>query len=300
VALLARVARTSGERSRIAGLRMIFGAAAAALVAIGTLRIAAAGGAPSGFFVAALFYSALATIVLLWVSAARLPERGPTRAGGRTADTAIGWRLNPAFATLNIAMIAAVIATTMVGKSTLYYFKYQIHDESAAGTALALMGVVGVLFVPIWMAVAVRWGARTQWFASVATAATALAIFMAASPQTAIGTDLVLALFQASVSGFSFGFWAMLPDAIEHRSPVPADAQAHMFGLAALLQKIGLGIAAALVGALLALSGYKPNVAQNAATLLNLRAAMSLFPLAALLVSAAAMVFNPLRPEREG
>ena len=73
-----------------------------------------------------------------------------------------------------------------------------------------------------------------------------------------------------------------------------------MFGLAALLQKVGLGIAAALVGGLLALSGYKPNVAQSAGTLLNLRAAMSLFPLAALLLSAAAMAFNPLRPEREG
>jgi GPH family glycoside/pentoside/hexuronide:cation symporter len=300
VALLARVARTSGERSRIAGLRMIFGAAAAALVAIGTQRIGAAGGAQSGFFVAALFFSALASFVLLWVGSAKLPH--PTiRAGSDgTRAAAAGWRLNPAFVTLNLAMIAAVIATTMVGKSTLYYFKYQIHDEHAAGAALALMGVVGVLFVPVWMAVAVRWGARAQWFASVATAAAALALFMTTSPRTATRMDMFLALFQASVSGFSFGFWAMLPDAIEHRSEAPADAQALMFGLAALLQKIGLGIAAALVGALLAFSGYKANAVQSAGTLLSLRAAMSLFPLAALAVSAAAMAFNPLRPERGG
>jgi Na+/melibiose symporter-like transporter len=298
VAWLARVARTSAERSRIAGLRMIFGAAAAVLVAIGTQHVAAGGGGGrSGFFLAALLFAGIATLVLLWVSAARLPPLPPGDTGP-TPRRVLVQPLNAAFVTLNLAAIAGVVATTMVGKSVLYYFKYQLHDEPAAGGGLALMGVVGVLFVPVWMAVAERWGARAQWFASVATAMAALGGFLAAAPATAVGMDAFLILFQAAVTGFAFGFWAMLPDAIEHRSSAPADAQVLMFGLASLLQKIGVGAAAALVGSLLAWSGYRANVEQSAGTLLSLKAAMTVVPLVALLLSAAAMAFNPLRPQR--
>jgi GPH family glycoside/pentoside/hexuronide:cation symporter len=160
------------------------------------------------------------------------------------------------------------------------------------------MGVIGVLFVPMWMAIAARWGVRRQWLASIGAAAAALALFVAASPRTPLVMDVFLGLFQASVSGFSFGFWAMLPDAIEYRSSRPADRQVMMFGLAAFLQKVGVGVAAALVGLVLALSGYRANVPQAEGTLLSLRLAMTLLPLLALTASAAAMALNPLRPAR--
>jgi GPH family glycoside/pentoside/hexuronide:cation symporter len=297
VAWLARVARTSAERSRIAGLRMIFGAAAAVLVAIGTQQVAAGGGGGlGGFFLAALAFAGIATLVLLWVGATRLPPL-PQREARTKRGRFVVQPLNAAFVTLNLAAIAGVVATTMVGKSVLYYFKYQLSDEPAAGAGLALMGVVGVLFVPAWMAVAVRWGARAQWFASVATAMAALTGFLVAPPATPFGMDLFLILFQSAVTGFAFGFWAMLPDAIEHRSSVAADAQVLMFGLAAFLQKVGVGAAAALVGSLLAWSGYRANVEQSADTLLSLKTAITTVPLAALLVSAMAMAFNPLRPQ---
>lgn len=303
VALLAEVARTSGDRSRVAGLRMIFGAGAAVLVSVLTVRVTgtSARGAAGGFLLVAAVFAAVGSLVLLWIS-----NSGMRRGAGDTPEVprdrqpvAVRLRLNRAFLSLNLAMIAAVVGTTMVGKSVLYYYKYQLHDATAAGSALAMMGVVGVLFVPVWMAAAVRWGVRRQWFASIATAAAALTFFAAHDPRTPLGMGLFLALFQAAVSGFSFGFWAMLPDAIEYRSSRTADRQALMFGLAALLQKVGVGVAAALVGLVLTLSGYRANVAQSESTLLSLRAAMILVPLVALAASAAAMAFNPLRPRVE-
>lgn len=300
VALLAQVARTSGDRSRVAGLRMIFGAAAAALVAVATPRIAGGSSGPeaaSGFLVAAFVFGSVATIVLLVAS--RYGMGGgeePSAPSVQEPDRLPPARLNRAFLSLNAAMIAAVVGATMVGKSVLYYFKYQIHDERAAGAALALMGVMGVLTVPVWMAVAARWGVRRQWLASIAAAVAALGLFLAANPRDALVMDAFLALFQASVSGFSFGFWAMLPDAIEYRAGRPADRQVLMFGLAAFLQKIGVGLAAALVGLVLTLSGYKANAPQTQGTLLSLREAMTLLPLLALAASAGAMMLNPLRP----
>jgi Na+/melibiose symporter-like transporter len=53
-----------------------------------------------------------------------------------------------------------------------------------------------------------------------------------------------------------------------------------------------------LVGLLLALSGYRANVEQSAGTLLSLKAAMTIVPLVAFLLSAVAMAFSPLRPPR--
>jgi GPH family glycoside/pentoside/hexuronide:cation symporter len=301
-ALSAQVAPTSADRARIAGLRMIFGAAAAALVATGTQAIAVrVSGRPdgaTGFLVAAALFSSVATAILLWVGLAFRPDGGsPTPpAPPPFAATLRAIGRNRAFLILNLAMFAAVVAVTMVTKGTLYYFKYRIGEPGAAGGALALMGVAGVLFVPAWMAVSARWGGRVQWFASVACGSAVLAAFAASAPATTTGMTIVLIGFQASITGISFGFWAMLPDTVDYGEQV-SGVRVHvlLFGLAALLQKIALGLAAALVGLFLGLSGYVPDIRQDAQTLASLRHAMTFVPLIALGLSALAMAFNPLR-----
>jgi Na+/melibiose symporter-like transporter len=302
-ALSAQVAPTSAGRARIAGLRMIFGAAAAALVATGTQAIGrAVSGRPDGaigFLAAAGLFSAIATAMLLLVGrwfgrdapGAGLPDPPPFRATLRSIGR------NRAFLILNLAMFAAVVAITMVTKGTLYYFKYRIGDEGAAGGALALMGIAGVLFVPPWMAVTARWGGKVQWLASIAAGSAMLAAFGATEPTTASGMTLILIGFQASITGISFGFWAMLPDTVDYGEEASGvRVQVLLFGLAALVQKIAFGLAAALVGLLLQLSGYVANVRQAAETLTSLGRAMTLVPLLALAFSALAMTFNPLRP----
>jgi GPH family glycoside/pentoside/hexuronide:cation symporter len=94
----------------------------------------------------------------------------------------------------------------------------------------------------------------------------------------------------------AFGYWAMLPDAIEHGSADNAGRHVGMFGIAAFLQKAGLGAAAALVGIALSAAGYQPNLPQRPETLAALTAAMTLVPALALLASAAAIALSPLRP----
>lgn len=58
---------------------------------------------------------------------------------------------NRAFVTLNLAMMAMIVAVTILNKSVLYYFKYFIGDDVAGQSALAWMGVVGAAAVPLWM-----------------------------------------------------------------------------------------------------------------------------------------------------
>ncbi len=67
---------------------------------------------------------------------------------------------NRAFVTLAGAMMAMIVATTVLNKSVLYYFKYAVGDEGAGQLALASMMAVSAVAVPAWMAVARGIGVR--------------------------------------------------------------------------------------------------------------------------------------------
>ena len=67
-----------------------------------------------------------------------------------------------------------------------------------------------------------------------------------------------------------------------------------MFGVAALLQRIAIGMATAILGWGFASAGYVPNVQQSAETLGSMRMTVALAPLAFLALSCIAMLLNPL------
>jgi Na+/melibiose symporter-like transporter len=71
-----------------------------------------------------------------------------------------------------------------------------------------------------------------------------------------------------------------------------------VFGVAALLQRIAIGIATAILGWSFASAGYVANVQQSAATLAAMRSTVALVPLGFLALSCAAMALNPLGRER--
>ena len=58
---------------------------------------------------------------------------------------------NRAFVTLSAAMMAMIVAITVLNKSVLYYFKYLLNDPEAGQLALASMGIVSGIAIPLWM-----------------------------------------------------------------------------------------------------------------------------------------------------
>src|SRR5204862_126160 len=58
---------------------------------------------------------------------------------------------NRGFVTLNAAMMAVIVAITVLGKSVLYYFKYILGDVGAGQVALALTFAVSAVAIPLWM-----------------------------------------------------------------------------------------------------------------------------------------------------
>jgi hypothetical protein len=87
----------------------------------------------------------------------------------------------------------------------------------------------------------------------------------------------------------------MLPNTIEYgEDETGVHVEGSVFGVAALLQRIAIGIATAILGWGFASAGYVPNASQSAATLAGMRATVAFVPLIFFALSCAAMLLNPL------
>lgn len=298
VAWSARISADSGDRATLAGLRMLFGASAGVLVALGTPWIGAHltgdGDGRSGFLAAAVVSAVIATPILLSV-ARTAPEMLP-RGHDRAPALRDCWRTlacNRAFVTLNLAAASAGIAAAVLNQSVLYYFKHVLADPGGGPQALAIMGIAGTLSVPVWMALTRRFEVRITWFA--ASVIGVIAVFGFAASGNTHPRMFLLAL-QIVFTGMNLGFWAMLPDTVEYgelRGGVRVEAMA--FGVSAFVQKLALAAAAGVLGSVYAQVGYTPDRPQSTVMLAGIRWLMLGAPVLGLAVAGLLMLANPLR-----
>lgn len=299
----ARISTDSRDRAAIAGLRMLFGTIAAVVVSLATERVSLAVSGTrtsvAGFFSAAALFALVATPLLIHVARRspagvdRRPAAAPPIPLRRGLAALAG---NRAFVTLCMAMMCVAIASTMLSRSVLYYFTYVVGDQVAGTDALALMGVAGSLFVPLWMVARHRLGSRGLWLGAVTLAIAASAVFALGDSGAAWRAELYLVTMQGALAAFSFVFWAMLPDTVEYGEyEGGVRVEALGFGVAALLQKVTIGAATALTGFSYAAIGYVPQVTQPPGVVTGIRWIMVAAPIVGCLLSALAMTANPLR-----
>lgn len=304
LAMTARISADSGDRAFVAGMRMLFGTMAAVTVALGTLplgRWLAGDAAPADlYFGAAMLFALLGTAILLLVGGSysetgvELPETPVS-----IRDSLRSLAGNRAFVTLNLAMMAMIVAITVLNKSVLYYFKYFHGDDSAGQLALASMSLISVVAIPLWMLLARPVGMRVLWFLAAGICIGGLSFFAVAGIHRPEAMQLFLVGMQAAIVGLNFVFWAMLPDTIEYGEQATGlRVEGAMFGLAALLQRVAIGVATAILGLGFGAAGYVANVEQSAETLAGMRWTIALVPLAFLLLSCLFMALNPLGAAR--
>jgi GPH family glycoside/pentoside/hexuronide:cation symporter len=299
LAMSARISPDSNDRAFVAGIRMLFGTAASVVVALGTIPIGHwLTGTPSApaYLAAAMVFAIVGAAILVWVGAtyreAAKVER-PLPASLKDALSSLA--RNRAFVALNAAMIAMIVAVTVLGKSVLYYFKYLLNDPDAGQLALASMGVISAIAIPLWMLAGRFVGLRSLWLIATTLAMTGLAAFALVDVRTPFGMQLFLVTMQTIIVGLHFTFWAMLPNTIEFGElETGLHVEGTVFGVAALLQRIAIGIATAILGWSYASAGYVANVRQSAETLAAMRGTVALIPLLFLALSSVAMLFNPL------
>ncbi len=295
-ALTVRIAGDRASRSRVAGLRMVFGAAAAALVATATRIGLHWVGSDIGYAGVALVLGAAGTPLLLAVAAMRpvLPPVAPSgvRQGWRPVlGAALGDR---PFLLLNLGMGGAVAAMAVLVRAVPYYYKYIIGSEASGATALALMGAAGIVAIPFWMMCATRFGHLLQWQASAMLAGIAVLLLLIAAPSSAMVVEILLLLFQLGAAGLFFGFWALLPEAVEQAGHAGGrEMDALLFAVSGLVQKVAGGIAIALFGWLLAETGYSTGQAWPSTLVSRMVWAAAGLPLGGIVLAALTMAFGP-------
>jgi GPH family glycoside/pentoside/hexuronide:cation symporter len=304
LAMTARVSADPGDRAFVAGMRMLFGTTAAVLVAIATVPVGrwlTGSNAAEAYFGAAILFSAVATAILIIVGATYRESTQPQRPQPRDfRHMILSLARNRSFVALNAAMMAAIIAMTVLSKSVLYYFKYLLGDPTAGQHALAWMNLVGGIAVLMWMLLGRYVGLRAMWVIAAGFGMIGLLVFSAIRFDGVATMEAFLIGLQIMIAGLNFVFWAMLPNTIEYgEAATGLHVEGPVFGMAALLQRIAIGIATAILGLSFGSAGYVANVQQTAETLERMRETVAFVPLVFLGLSCVSMAFNPLGRERQ-
>ena len=306
LAMTARISADPGDRSFVAGMRMLFGTAATVLVALATFPVGrwlTGSGAAQAYFGAAILFAATGAAILIIVGATYRESAPPHRPlPGSIKDALLSLSRNRAFVSLNAAIMAVIVAMTILSKAVLYYFKYVLQVAHAGEIALAWMGLVGGIAIPLWMLLGRFVGLRALWLIAAGLGMAGLLIFIAVQLNGVAAMQVFLVGMQVMAVGVYFVFWAMLPNTIEYgERETGLRVEGAVFGVAALLQRIAIGIATAILGWSFESAGYVANVQQSAATLTGIRLTVALVPLAFLALSCVAMVLNPLgrKPVRQ-
>jgi GPH family glycoside/pentoside/hexuronide:cation symporter len=295
----ARLSDDSGERAFLAGARMLFGTLAWVAVAQGTVPVGrwvtASTVATDAYFGAALVFAAVSTLILLGVGAVARDEG--VKGGEAPADLLAGLRslaANRAFVTLNLAMMAMTVSIAVLNKAILYYFKYALDDEAAGLQALTWIGLVGLPAMPVWMRLRGWVGTRSLWFLA-AGGAIATLVGLSLLGDGARAAQLYLAGLQILFVGLQFAFWAMLPNTIEYGEKTTGlRVEGTIFGVAALLQRIAIGLATLILGFVFERAGYVANAKQTHDMLEAIRLTMTVLPGLFIALSCLAMIRNPL------
>lgn len=304
LAMSARISPDPSNRAFVAGVRMLFGTGAAVAVALGTVPIGRWLSGSTGahaYFAAALVSAVLGSAILVLVGMTYREQVEAERAPPpNLRETLLSLARNRAFVALNAAMMAMIVAVTVLGKSVLYYFKYVLDDFAAGQVALASINAVGAIAIALWMVAGRYFGLRTLWLVATAAAMLGLAIFALSDVRTPIAMQVFLVAMQIVIVGLHFTFWAMLPNTIEFGERATGlHVEGAVFGVAALLQRIAIGLATAILGWSYASSGYVANVPQSADMLTGMRATVAIVPLCFLALSGMAMLFNPIGRESD-
>ena len=300
LAMSARISADDQDRAFVAGMRMMFGTAAAVGVALATVPVGkwltGTTDAAQAYLGAAVLFACIGSAILVLVGRTYRDAVHPEhRTPATLRDALASLAGNRAFVTLCAAMMAMIVAITVLNKSVLYYFKYLLNDPDAGQLALASMGLVSGIAIPLWMLIGRVAGLRALWLITAGIAMAGLLLFAAIDVHQAGIMQLFLIGMQAMIVGLNFVFWAMLPNTIEYgERQTGLHVEGTVFGLAALLQRIAIGIATAILGWSYVSAGFVANVEQSEATLAGMRATVVIVPLIFFALSCVAIWLNPL------
>ena len=301
-ALMARMTSNSEDRAGMAGARMLFAYLGAfSVVALAGGLLENADSDREAFMSLAVISGILATVIF-WICFAicREPPEDDAQAPNLTIKQSfISLRQNTPFLVVFAAVVLMTTGTTVIGKTMIYFFEYQMGDRKGAQIALMAFGLTGLLVIPFWTFVTLKTSKRLVWMVGSFLLSLALLAFLVnpATSQNMVILNYIAMSFGAGA--FAITFWGMLPDTVEYGEwKTGHRVESMVFGFATFAQKSAVALSALILGVLLDVIGYQAGIVQSEETLSGLRMIIVFVPLAGVVTSVACIYFYPLSPQR--
>ena len=301
-ALMARMTSNSEDRAGMAGARMLFAYLGAfSVVALAGGLLENADSDREAFMSLAVISGILATVIF-WICFAicREPPEDDAQAPNLTIKQSfVSLRQNTPFLVVFAAVVLMTTGTTVIGKTMIYFFEYQMGDRNGAQIALMAFGLTGLLVIPFWTFVTLKTSKRLVWMVGSFFLSLALLAFLVnpATSQNMVILNYIAMSFGAGA--FAITFWGMLPDTVEYGEwKTGHRVESMVFGFATFAQKSAVALSALILGVLLDVIGYQAGIVQSEETLSGLRMIIVFVPLAGVVTSVACIYFYPLSPQR--
>ena len=301
-ALMARMTSNSEDRAGMAGARMLFAYLGAfSVVALAGGLLENADSDREAFMSLAVISGILATVIF-WICFAicREPPEDDAQAPNLTIKQSFNsLRQNTPFLVVFAAVVLMTTGTTVIGKTMIYFFEYQMGDRNGAQIALMAFGLTGLLVIPFWTFVTLKTSKRLVWMVGSFFLSLALLAFLVnpATSQNMVILNYIAMSFGAGA--FAITFWGMLPDTVEYGEwKTGHRVESMVFGFATFAQKSAVALSALILGVLLDVIGYQAGIVQSEETLSGLRMIIVFVPLAGVVTSVACIYFYPLSPQR--
>ena len=301
-ALMARMTQNSEDRAGMAGARMLFaylGAFSVVALAGGLLENA---DNDSDAFMSLAIISGLLATVIFWICFAicrEPPESDAEELRPTLKQTFASLKQNTPFLIVFAAVILMTTGTTVIGKTMIYFFEYQMGDRNGAQIALMAFGLTGLLVIPFWTFVTLKTSKRFVWMVGSFFLSLALMAFLFNPAETQNMVILNYIAMSFGAGAFAITFWGMLPDTVEYGEwKTGHRVESMVFGFATFAQKSAVALSALILGVLLDVIGYQAGIVQSEKTLSGLRMIIVFVPLAGVATSVACIYFYPLSPQR--
>ncbi|UTW58747.1 MFS transporter [Kordiimonas sp. SCSIO 12603] len=287
-ALGARLTFDAGDRTRLAGTRMVFGALGGIAV-VSMLSFLREFMADSTALVVGALISGMIASGLLIITVALTREQSIASHGSMSGDKPVetteamdvlrSMFANTPFLLLSHAIFAITVANMVVVKTVLYRFEHILADPSLGTLALIVMTSVPLISIPLWVKLNLKLDKRLAFLLGCISVSVTSIILGFVGEHNAYLSMLVLGLIAASFSAFAVGFWSILPDTIDYgHAKTGVRAEASLVGLASAIQKIAIALAGLGIGFALDVIGYSGGANHTAEVLERLHWFSALTP----------------------
>jgi GPH family glycoside/pentoside/hexuronide:cation symporter len=300
--MLAKISPDTTERSSVAAYKSVAVSFGTLTVSLFTLKLVAyfgSGDESKGFLVTATLFAVL-MVCSLWACfllTTEVSESEEIFDKERYDILSAGKILikNVPFLLVFFGVIAFTGCYTIMLKSIVYFFKYNLADAESARWGLSAASLSGIFAVPIWAMITKRTSKRFVWIAGSILASSGLLVLHFNHEITIIWAVLNIFVIACGISAFLMTFYAMIADTIDYGEwKYGVRIEALSFSILSFANKTSLAIGGGSLGFMMASVGYIANAEQSVEALEGIKTILTLVPAAGFLVSAIVIYFYPI------